>query len=204
MKSETTSRKDSQKLSNTQLLLLAVIASVFGVLMVYYVSRVNEGLLHFVRAQLHIVAPNFEAEAGSAKTVPDFVLEDASERKVKLSQFDSIDILVINIWSAGCPVCRQEIPSLTELDRRLAGIDGVTLVTIAVAESFDEVASYFPQGTNLRILFDKDDSIAGGIFGTEKYPETFILDRKRRIRARFDGARNWHGDAFVSYVKSFL
>ncbi|MBN2718232.1 MAG: TlpA family protein disulfide reductase [Deltaproteobacteria bacterium] len=194
----------SNRLSGRQLGILALIAAVFGVLMIFYVTGIGEGLQHFSKAQLQIVAPDFEANASEAKRVPNFVLEDTQRKKVKLSQFDAIDVLVVNIWSAGCPVCREEIPSLTELDRRLSQINGVTLLTIAVADGFDEVASYFPRGTNLRILFDKDDSIAGGVFGTDKYPETFILDKDRRIRARFDGARDWHGDAFISYVESFL
>lgn len=180
-----------------------MIMSVFGVFVIQYFARAKEGLAHFSNAEFQIVAPDFQASASKAISVADFTLKDRGEQSVKLSQFDSIDVLVVNIWSAGCPVCRQEIPSLTELDRRLSKLDNVTLVTIAVAESFDEVASYFPKGTNLRILFDKDDSIAAGVFQTTKYPETFILDRERRIRARFDGPRNWHGDAFINYVKSF-
>ncbi|MBN2529992.1 MAG: TlpA family protein disulfide reductase [Deltaproteobacteria bacterium] len=192
------------KLSGKQLVLLFGVVSAFGVLLVQYFAKVNEGLAHYQAAEFQIVAPDYEADSTNAKTVADFMLVDSQNRNVKLSQFSSVDVLVVNIWSAGCPVCRQEIPSLTELDRRLSGEEGVALITIAVAESFEEVASYFPRGTNLRILFDKEDKIAGGVFETEKYPETFILDKKRRIRARFDGPRNWHGDTFINYVKSFL
>jgi cytochrome c biogenesis protein CcmG, thiol:disulfide interchange protein DsbE len=193
-----------RRLSPRQLIAVAAVFSAFGVFVIYYFSGIHEGMIHFKSAEFQIVAPDFEANEQTASKVSDFTLEDSLAQKVKLSQFDSIDVLVVNIWSAGCPVCRQEIPSLTELDRRLAGMDDVALVTIAVAENFEEVASYFPRGTNLRILFDKENKIAGDVFKTEKYPETFILDRERRIRARFDGPRNWHGDAFVSYVESFM
>jgi thiol-disulfide isomerase/thioredoxin len=198
------SKPGISRLSPRQIAILAIVVSAFGIFVIYYLSGIHEGLSHFQAAEFQIVAPDFEANDNTARKVSDFTLEDSLAQKVKLSQFDSIDVLVVNIWSAGCPVCRQEIPSLTELDRRLAGMDDVALITIAVAENFEEVASYFPRGTNLRILFDKDNKIAGDVFGTEKYPETFILDRQRRIRARFDGPRNWHGDAFVSYVESFM
>lgn len=197
-------KKFQKKLSVPQVLLLAVIASTCGVLLIHYFSNVKEGLAHYASAEYQIVAPDFIAQRDEAKKISDFVLEDRRQRKVRLSQFDSLDVLVVNIWSAGCPVCRQEIPSLTELDRRLSSVDNVALVTIAVAENWEEVASYFPKGTNLRILFDKEDAIAGGVFNTEKYPETFVLDKQRRIRARFDGPRNWHGDAFINYIQSFL
>ncbi|MBN2340050.1 MAG: TlpA family protein disulfide reductase [Deltaproteobacteria bacterium] len=172
--------------------------------MIQYFSHIREGLSHFAEAEYQIVAPDFIAPESKARKVPDFTLVDRSSRPVKLSQFDSLDVLVVNVWSSGCPVCRQEIPSLTELDRRLSSLDDVALVTIAIAEDWEEVSSYFPKGTNLRILFDKDDSVGNGVFHTEKYPETFILDKQRRIRARFDGPRNWHGDTFINYVQSFL
>jgi hypothetical protein len=93
---------------------------------------------------------------------------------------------------------------LTELDRRISLDGDIILLTIVIADSYSEVSSYFPQGTNLRILFDGDDKVGKGIFNTSQYPETFILDRQRRIRARFDGARPWHSDALIKYFKSFL
>ena len=78
------------------------------------------------------------------------------------------------------------------------------LLTIAVQERWEDVAHYFPRGTDLRILFDGKNEIAGGLFGTERYPETFVLDRRRRVLARFDGKRPWHSDAMLDYLRTFL
>jgi hypothetical protein len=96
------------------------------------------------------------------------------------------------------------VPELTEMDRRLSSIGKVALLTIAVEEKWADVAHYFPTGTDLRILFDAKDAVAGATFGTKKYPETFVLDNQRRILARFDGARPWHSDTMLEYLKTFL
>jgi peroxiredoxin len=152
-----------------------------------------------------MLRPDFEElDESAAKRVPDFTLNDRYGNPVRLSRFSPAEVLLINVWSSGCPVCETEIPSLSEMDRRLSSLGRVALITITVDEKWDEVASYFPYGTDLRVLFDPTQKVAKEIFGTTKYPETFVLDSKRRIRARFDGERDWHSREMLKYIESFM
>src|SRR4029079_15623421 len=50
------------------------------------------------------------------------------------------------------------------------------------------------------ILFDPDSKIVGGKFGTHLFPETWIVDKRGVIRARFDGARAWSNAAVVEFI----
>ena len=151
-----------------------------------------------------IVNPTFVAQLGNkaVRRIPDFVLPDRFGNSVRLSDFKGVDLLVVNIWTTNCPVCEAELPSLEEMDRRLAAI-GAVLVTVTINSQFDEVAHLFPQGTDLRILFDPDTAVSETLFGTSRFPETFILDKERRIRARFDGQRAWHSDEMLRYIATF-
>jgi len=170
-----------------------------------YFVAVTEGMSKYRQSEFNVIKPDFEApQQLVAKQIPDFVLTDRFKNKVKFSDFNSVDLLLVNIWSAGCPVCREEVPELTAMDKKLSSIGNVALLTIAVADSFEDVSSYFPQGTDLRILFDSDNKVAKGIFGTEKYPETFVLNKQRRVIARFDGKRPWHSDTMLTYLAGFL
>jgi peroxiredoxin len=170
-----------------------------------YAAAVSDGMGWHHRSQLALIAPDYEARStGEAKQVPDFELADRYGNRVRLSRFAEADLLVINIWSSGCPTCLEEVPALTEMDRQIGKLGKAALITIAVEEKWEDVAHYFPRGTDLRILFDPDDEVARGIFGTEKYPETFVLDRRRRIRARFDGKRPWHSSVMFDYLASFI
>ena len=170
-----------------------------------YWGGVLDGLSWQRGLALRAVAPDFvERDLGRARQIPDFRLPDRFGRPVGLSQFRSVDLLLVNIWSSTCPTCREEVPELAELDRRLASIGGAALLTIAVEQRWEDVAHYFPRGTDLRILFDGGNAVAKGIFHTERYPETFVLDRRRRVLARFDGKRPWHSDAMLDYLRSFL
>jgi len=90
------------------------------------------------------------------------------------------------------------------MDRQLASLGNIALLTIDVDEGWDDVAHYFPGGTDLRVLFDPEGKVSEGIFGTTLFPETFILDKSRRIRARFDGERQWHTREMFDYLDSYL
>ena len=165
--------------------LALVLTGVFAVMVVWTYARAsNDGMDQHWTSQMALIAPDFEELSfDKAKQVPDFTLTDRYGNKVRLSQFADVDLLLVNIWSSGCRVCLEEVPSLTELDRRIGKLGKAALITIAVDEKWSDVAHHFPQGTDLRVLFDPEDEVARGIFGTKAYPETFVLDRKRRIRA---------------------
>ena len=208
-----TSEKEQKKTNppganqNTGGRVLAIVLTIVcGALMFKsFAEAASEGLLWKQTSDRAMVSPDFEErDLQKAKKVPDFTLKDRFGNTVRLSQFQSADLLLINLWSSGCPACKQEIPSLSEMDRNLLEIGRVALITITIDEEWKDVASYFPRGTDLRVLFDPENKVVKGIFGTTKFPETFILDRERRIRARFDGARNWHSDVMFDYVASHL
>jgi peroxiredoxin len=170
-----------------------------------YAFAVSDGLSRHALAEWQIIAPDFEAvDPAGAKVVPDFTLPDRWGNPVSLRQFAQVDLLLVNIWSSGCRVCIEEAPSLADLDRRIGDLGRAALITIAIDEGWKDVAHHFPQGTDLRVLFDPDDKVGKGIFGTKAYPETFVLDRRRRIVARFDGKRPWHSRLMADYLERFL
>ncbi len=39
---------------------------------------------------------------------------------------------------------------------------------------------------------DPERTVVGGRFGTRLFPETWVIDPRGIIRARFDGARGWN------------
>lgn len=183
--------------------LLTVFFAAF--LFINFAGAAQDGLRWKATSEWALIAPNFEAQGGQeGKIIPNFTLPDRYGNQVSLGQFAPADVIIVNLWSSGCPPCQREIPSLAELDRRLPSLGKIVLLTITVDEKWEDVESYFPQGTDLRVLFDPEKQVVEKIFGTEKFPETFILDRHRRIRTRFDGERNWHSKVMLNYLDSFL
>ncbi|MBI2896809.1 MAG: TlpA family protein disulfide reductase [Deltaproteobacteria bacterium] len=141
------------------------------------------------------------AYEGNDRRAPDFSLPDRHGKKVKLSSLRG-KVVVLNFWTITCGPCIEEMPSLDELITIVANDPDIAVLTVSVDEDWDAVRRIFPRGTRLPILFDPDRKIVTDKYGTRLFPETWIIDRKGIIRARFDGARDWSQSVAVSYLRS--
>lgn len=134
--------------------------------------------------------------AARNRTVPEFELSDLDGKKVKLSSFfASGKPVVLNFWTKTCKPCLEEMPSLAAL-ARIVEKDGVRVVTISTDEGPDAVRDHLQvvlegKPPPFAVLFDPDAEIVSGKFGTSLFPETWVIDGDRVIRARIDGARDW-------------
>jgi peroxiredoxin len=54
-----------------------------------------------------------------------------------------------------------------------------------------------------RVLLDPESNVVQGKYGTQLFPETWIIDTKGIIRARFDGARDWADAMWLDLIESF-
>jgi len=197
--------KNNQK-KNLYLKAIAVFTTLIlaGILSYSFITALIDGADWKKESTLKIVNPDFEQkDANKAKTIPDFSLKDRFGNQIKLSEFHLADIIIIHIWSSSCPPCIQELPMIQEMDNRLSSMGKVVLITITTDEKWEALIHVFPTGTNLRILFDPEEKVTKKIFGTSKFPETFILDKNRKIRARFDGIRRWYSKEILEYIASF-
>ncbi len=134
--------------------------------------------------------------AGQNRTAPDFELTDFDGKKVKFSSFfDKKKPVVLNFWTKTCKPCLEEMPSLASLAQIVAK-DGIRVVTISTDEGPDAVRDHLQvvldgKPAPFAVLFDPEGEIVSGTFGTSLFPETWLLDGDRVIRARIDGARDW-------------
>ena len=119
---------------------------------------------------------------------PDFTVQD-SQNKVTLSQFHG-QVVVLNFWATWCAPCVEEIPSLVEMQRRMKA-KGVTVLAVSV--DVDEGAyKQFVKDHNVNLMTVRDPSgKSNGLYGTFKFPETYIIDRNGVMRRKFIGAVDW-------------
>jgi peroxiredoxin len=147
-----------------------------------------------------VLHPNY---AGADRRMPDFALKDMTGRDVTASSFLG-KVLVLNFWTKTCGPCLEEMPEVAELAKILRVYKDVALVTVSTddgpAEIQDTLKSVLREEPPFPILFDPDSRIVGGKFGTHLFPETWIVDKRGVIRARFDGAREWSSASVVEFV----
>lgn len=127
---------------------------------------------------------------------PDFTITDA-QRTVVLSQLRGKPV-VLNFWATWCPPCVEEMPSLVKLQKQLG--DKVTI--LAVSEDADDGAyKQFVRDHNVDLLTVRDtERKTNEIYGTFKFPETFIIDRNGKIVRKFIGATDWTAPDIVEYL----
>jgi peroxiredoxin len=134
------------------------------------------------------------AYAGRNRIAPDFELPDMNGVPVRLSSFRGKTVY-LNFWTKTCRPCLEEMPMLAELAKVAKTRNDFTVVTISTDEGPDAVRDTLKVALNedppFPVLFDPEATIVNERFGTRLYPETWIIDPKGIIRARFDGPRDW-------------
>ena len=122
------------------------------------------------------------------QNAPEFTVQD-SDRSVSLNQYRG-QAVVLNFWATWCPPCVEEMPSLVEMQRRMK-IKGVTVVAVSV--DVDEKAyRQFLKDHNVNLLTVRDPGQkSSNLYGTFKFPETYIIDRNGVMRRKFIGAVEW-------------
>jgi peroxiredoxin len=133
---------------------------------------------------------------------PGFTLTDRDGRERSLSELRGRPV-VLNLWSVDCPPCVRELPSLEWLAGQGRERGSFTVLTISVDPSWAEVGPLFPDGTEMTVLFDPERAVVTQLYGTERFPETFIIDREGFIRARFDGQRDWSRPEVVELIERY-
>ena len=174
-----------------------------AVLVYTFVTVAREGETRRECSALCLTTPNY---AGANLKAPDFTLKDLHGHDVALSSYRG-KVVVLNFWASWCNPCRQEMPDLGELAEILRPKKDVALLTISVDHGPDEVRDLFKtifRGATeppFPVLFDPEGNEAvGPKFGTHQFPETWLIDKRGVIRARYDGARQWQSPVVVEAI----
>lgn len=167
-----------------------------------FVSSSREGELRRRCSATCLMRPNY---SGVNRRAPSFTLKDRNGHDVSLDSYKG-KVVVLNFWTKTCAPCMEEMPDLADLAKVFRGMKDVALLTVSTDENWDDVAMSIKgvlrgQEPPFPILFDPDAKIVGEKFGTKLFPETWIIDGRGVIRARFDGKRDWTNSAVVELVE---
>jgi peroxiredoxin len=128
---------------------------------------------------------------------PDFTVQD-SEHAVSLSQLKG-KVVVLNFWATWCPPCIEEMPSLVRMQQRMQP-KGVTVLAVSV-DVDDSQYRRFLKDHNVNLLSVRDpDQKSNALYGTFKFPETYIIDRNGVMRRKFIGAVDWTEPEIIDFL----
>jgi cytochrome c biogenesis protein CcmG/thiol:disulfide interchange protein DsbE len=129
---------------------------------------------------------------------PQFTVTD-SQRTVALHDLRG-KVVVLNFWATWCPPCVEEMPSLVALQKDM----GDKVVILAVSTDVDESAyQQFIRDHHVDLLTVRDAANkSNALYGTYKFPETYIIDKTGKIRRKFIGGANWTSPDIENYLRS--
>jgi peroxiredoxin len=133
----------------------------------------------------------------TGKVAPDFTVTDG-ENTVRLKDYRG-KVVLLNFWWSQCPPCIQETPALVALHH-----EHPELAILAV--SIDEDPGSYRRFLNrfhvdLTTVRDPNQTVAK-MYGTEGWPETYIIDRKGVIRRKIVGDPGWSNPEIRAFLKS--
>jgi cytochrome c biogenesis protein CcmG/thiol:disulfide interchange protein DsbE len=106
-------------------------------------------------------------------------------------------IVILNFWATWCPPCVEELPSLMELQRRMPQ---VTVLAISTDED-DQIYRQFLIDHHVALATVRDGAQhANALYGSFRYPETYIIDRQGILRRKFIGPQNWTSPEILEYL----
>ncbi len=130
------------------------------------------------------------------RVAPDFTVQDA-DRKVSLHDFRG-KVVVLNFWATWCPPCVEEMPSLVKLQSNLK--DRVVVLAVSVDEDERSYRTFLKKN-NVDLLTVRDpQQKSNELYGTFKFPETYIIDRQGVVQRKFIGPVDWARPDVVEYL----
>ncbi|HEX3772749.1 MAG TPA: TlpA disulfide reductase family protein [Polyangiaceae bacterium] len=176
---------------------------VVAALFVYgFVAVTKEGETRRVCSAPCFLHPDYMA---ADRRAPDFALKDMKGNTVTLSSLRG-KVVVLNFWTKTCGPCLEEMPDLAELTKILRDRPDVAVVAVSVDDGPDDIRptlqTVLREEPPFTVLVDPGSQVVKGRFGTNLFPETWFVDKRGVIRARFDGAREWTNPLVVNFIDS--
>jgi peroxiredoxin len=121
---------------------------------------------------------------------PNFTLRDLQGRDVSLEDLKG-QVVFLNFWATWCPPCRNEMPSMEKLYRRMEGRN-FAMLAVDLQESEEQVRRFVDTaGYSFPVLLDSSGR-TGAAYQVSGIPTTYIIDKQGNVLARVVGGREWH------------
>ena len=137
------------------------------------------------------------------KTYKDVIFKDKNQKDVNLTNYKG-KLLVLNFWATWCAPCREEMPSLDNLqsDNRL---DNLKVFPInSGQENLLKSEIFFKELNiqNLDIYFDSTITLAKK-FTLRGVPTTIIFNKEGQEFARIIGSIDFDNEEFINWLEFY-
>ncbi len=129
------------------------------------------------------------------RPAPDFTVEDGG-RSLQLSTYRG-KVVVLNFWATWCPPCIEEIPSLNQLQRQMPQL---VVLGVSVDQDGDAYRQFLVEHRIDFTTIRDPQRHSNALYGTLRFPESYVIDRDGQIRRKFISAQDWTSPEILNYL----
>ncbi|MCK6570411.1 TlpA family protein disulfide reductase [Myxococcota bacterium] len=145
-----------------------------------------------------LLSRNFDAQVLDLPA-PDFTVQRMDGTQLKLSELRG-KVVFVNFWATWCAPCREEFPDLEKMTDALKGLP-LEVVAVSGDDNWQDVKRFLgADGSNMTVGIDQSKAISNR-YGTEKFPESYVIDRTGRLRLRFISVQPWTDERIQRYLE---
>lgn len=132
---------------------------------------------------------------------------DSVDLQSKIFSLESFkgNVVLLNFWATWCPPCLEELPSLEALNRYF-GSKPFSLVAVSVDKDVRAVKAFLNdlsrQPSFLILMDPQGDAVKR--FGTERFPESYLIDSEGHLVKKFVGALDWMDPQILGQIEQVL
>ena len=137
------------------------------------------------------------------KLYKDVIFMDINQKNVELDDFKG-KLLILNFWATWCAPCKEEMPSLDNLQSN-SELDNLKIFPINIGrEDLPKSESFFKELKikNLEIYFDAPITLAKK-FALRGVPTTIIFNKEGKEFARIIGSIDFNDGEFINWLKLY-
>ena len=130
------------------------------------------------------------------KTALDFTVQDGG-KSVRLADYRG-KVVLLNFWASWCGPCIQETPALVDLHHERPDL---AIVAISIDEDPGAYQRFLQRfHVDYTTVRDPDQKVAK-VYGTDGWPETYIIDRQGVLRRKVVGDPDWSSPEMRAYLQ---
>ena len=137
------------------------------------------------------------------KTYESIILRDINQKNVDLDDFKG-KLILINFWATWCAPCKEEMPSLDNLQSN-NNLSNLKIFPINISQEDLSKSKLFFQKLNIQnldIYIDAPVTLAKK-FALRGVPTTILFNKQGNEFARIIGSIDFNNEKFIDWLKTY-
>ena len=137
------------------------------------------------------------------KTHDNVIFLNKKDQKININEYKG-NLLILNFWATWCEPCKEEMPSLDNLQAN-PELNKIKIFAINIGkENLDKVNKFFLDLNikNFNPYFDPPKTLAK-MFSLRGVPTSILINKKGQEFARIIGSIDFEDKNFVDWIKKY-